>query len=413
MPARERLTGYHYKLLAFLGVAAFFEGYDFVALTQILPNLRADFGLDEGAAGLMVGIINIGTIVAYLLVRKADRWGRRQTLTLTIVGYTVFTVASGLMPEVYSFTICQLIARVFLIGEYCTAMVVAAEEFPAHRRGLAIGLIQGFNSFGGIVCAGVVPSLLKVEWGWGWRTVYFVGAIPLVLVAFARRSLKETKRFEAIQQAEGGAPEQKPLMHIWSTPHAKRLIQLAIVWSLTYLCSNTVLTFWKEFAVNDRGWDDAMVGEAITIAALASMPMILLVGPLIDWLGRKLGGAIIFVGGSGGAFLAFTLEGFWPLTLALVLGIFFISAVLPVLNAYSTELFPTEVRADAYAWANNLIGRIGYVISPIVVAQVAEISDWGTAVRWTAIFPIIAIVLVFLWFPETSRKELEETSAVR
>ena len=68
------------------------------------------------------------------------------------------------------------------------------------------------------------------------------------------------------------------------------------------------------------------------------------------------------------------------LTAALVGAIFGVSGLLPVLNAYSAELFPTELRADAFGWANNLLGRIGYVIGPVLVGTVAGSVGWGKAV---------------------------------
>ena len=81
VPADSRsltpLTGYQWKLFVFLSVATFFEGYDFIALSQILPNLRAEMGLDKTAGGLLVTAINAGTVIAYLLVRKADRRDNR------------------------------------------------------------------------------------------------------------------------------------------------------------------------------------------------------------------------------------------------------------------------------------------------------------------------------------------------
>ena len=49
-----RLTGYHRRLFALLTLATFFEGYDFIALTQVMPSVRGEFGLDEAAGGLMV-----------------------------------------------------------------------------------------------------------------------------------------------------------------------------------------------------------------------------------------------------------------------------------------------------------------------------------------------------------------------
>jgi putative MFS transporter len=93
-----------------------------------------------------IGFINAGTLVAYVLVNRADRWGRRRVLTWTIAGYTVFTFLSGIAPNAYAFGLLQFLARILLIAEWATSQVMAAEEFPAARRGLVIGVLQGFTS---------------------------------------------------------------------------------------------------------------------------------------------------------------------------------------------------------------------------------------------------------------------------
>src|SRR5579859_7483463 len=127
------LTSYQRRLFVFLSVATFFEGYDFLALAQILPNLRAEMGLSRDQGGALVGIIGLGSVAAYLLVRKADRWGRRRVLTLTIAGYTTFSLLTGLSPNALAFAALQLCARVFLIAEWAVTMIYAAEEYPADR----------------------------------------------------------------------------------------------------------------------------------------------------------------------------------------------------------------------------------------------------------------------------------------
>ncbi|MES1184681.1 MAG: MFS transporter, partial [Myxococcales bacterium] len=170
--------GYQRRLLVFLSVASFFEGYDFFALTQILPNLRADLHVDQFGGGLLVGFINCGTILAFALARKADRWGRKPLLTATIAGYTVLTFLSGLSPNVYVFALLQMLARIFLIAEWATSMVIAAEEYPARGRGTVMGVVSAAGGFGAIVCAGVVPLLLHTAYGW--RSVYFVSIVPLL-----------------------------------------------------------------------------------------------------------------------------------------------------------------------------------------------------------------------------------------
>ncbi len=412
MASTDKLSGYQKRLFVFLSVATFFEGYDFLALTQVLPNIRADLGLSQSQGGFMLSFINLGTVVAFLLVRRADKWGRRRLLTITIAGYTLCTFFSGFAPGTYSFAAFQFLARIFLIAEWATSMVLASEEFPASKRGMVMGLIQGFSSLGSIVCAGVVPIILKLQLPYGltsWRAVYFVGIIPLVLLAAARRGLKESKRFEeAKQQGETGGS----IFDIWSSPYRGRMLQLALIWGLTYACTQNAISFWKEFAVAERGFTDGDVGKAIPIAAVVGMPLVFLAGPLIDRVGRRVGAIIIWVAGGLGVLGAYGLEGFWPLTLGLCFGIVGASAVLPVLNAYTAELFPTKFRGDAFAWTNNLLGRIGYVLSPSAVGLLAEGWGWGSAVQVTVIPLMLALLLILVWMPETASKELEETSAI-
>ena len=84
------------RLLIFLSIATFFEGYDFLALAQILPALRAEMALDQAQAGWLLGGVNVGTVAAFLLVRQADRRGRRPIMVWTILGYTFFTGLTAL-----------------------------------------------------------------------------------------------------------------------------------------------------------------------------------------------------------------------------------------------------------------------------------------------------------------------------
>jgi MFS transporter, putative metabolite:H+ symporter len=398
-------AGYHRRLLILLSVASFFEGYDFLALSQLLPTLRDHFGLSKGAGGALVTVVNLGTMIAYVLVRAADRWGRKRALSITIAGYTIASLVSGLAPNVYFFAIAQLVARIFLIGEWAIALVIAAEEFPAEKRGSAMGIIQAASSLGAIVCAGVVPLLLKLPTGW--RSIYFVGAIPLVLVALARRQMRETKRF-ATRTEESG----RRITDVFRGPYKRRILEVALVWALSYVGTQTAVTFWKDFALTERSMAEEQAGLAITIAAVGALPLVFLSGKMLDVLGRRKSAAIIFLATSGGTAGAYLLGGTWSLTAALVLAIFGTTAVLQVLNTYNAELFPTDMRADAFAWANNLLGRLGYVIAPIVVGFAADHSSWSLAVSTTAVFPLLALGIILARFPETRGKELEETAKV-
>jgi len=402
----SHLTPYQRRLFIFLGVATFFEGFDFLALTQLLPELRTEFGLDRQAGASVVGLVNAGTIAAWLLIRQADIIGRKRVLSITILGYALCTLLSGLAWDAASFTVFQFFARVFLIGEWATAMIYAAEAFPSARRGMVLGVLQGFSALGGVLCVGLVPWLTSFPGGW--RNVYFVGVLPLLLLAFSRRNLRETQAFEEAR-ASGGMKQQK-VLGILETPQRKIVLQLGLIWFLTYLCANTAVTFWKEHMVSDLGWSAGDVARSLTFAALVSMPFVFLTGRLLDAIGRRGGAVVIYLLTAVGVWGAYGIEAspeaHWPITFALTAAIFGVSGVLVVLNAFTTELVPTAMRGNALALSNNLIGRIGYVLAPFGVGWIAVRADWGAAVRPTVFFLLAALGLIAWLLPETRGRDL-------
>jgi putative MFS transporter len=399
------LTAYQRRLFGFLGVATFFEGYDFFALTMVLPHLRKDFGLDYGATGFLLGIVNFGTMLAYLLVGKADRWGRRRVLSVTILGYTIFTVLSGFAPNPWVFAFVQMIARIFLIGEWATSMVMAAEEFPAARRGTVIGVVSATAGLGSIVCALVVPHLTHA---FGWRSVYFAAVVPLLLVAWARRGLRETERFAA----RPASAHKRSLFEIFRSPYRRRIFELGAIWFLTYVCTQNVVSLWKDYALGELHMTESKATLVITLGAGVSMPLIFLAGKLFDVIGRRRGAVVVYVTLIAGVFGGYSLTGVPALALSMIVAIFGLNSVLTLLNTFTTELFPTELRGDAFLWSNNLIGRVGYVLSPVVVGRLAADGGWGPVMRASAVFPAIALGLLLWLLPETKGRELEETSLV-
>ncbi|MBI5515417.1 MAG: MFS transporter [Deltaproteobacteria bacterium] len=407
--APEPFTPYQRRLFAFLSVATFFEGFDNFTLTQVLTQLREEFHLSRTAGGLLLGVANLGASAAFILIRDADRRGRRPILALTIWGYTLASLASALAPGVYLFALCQFVARVFLLAEWAVAMIYAAEEFPAARRGVVIGVIQAVSSLGSVVCAGVVPLLVRLPWGW--RSVYLAGVPPLLIMAFARRNLRETTRFE--EERRAGRTLPRPLGGILRGPYRRRVLEVALAWALTYVCTQTAVSFWKDYAVTELRLTDKAAGGVIVVAALVSMPLVFAVGRAMDRLGRRRGAALVYTVTALGVLGAYQAPAGIALTCAVIAAVFGVSSVIPVLNAFTTELFPTEMRADAFAWANNVLGRATYVLSPWVIGWLADRPGVGYrgAVSLTALFPLLALAVILVCFPETAGKELEETSA--
>jgi MFS family permease len=96
----------------------------------------------------------------------------------------------------------------------------------------------------------------------------------------------------------------------------------------------------------------------------------------------------------------------WPLSLtAAMLG----AASGAALSPYASELFPTRVRAGA----NTLVvvaTVCGSAIGLVVAGVLAGPLGIGRAIALLAVGPLVSVAIVWLAFPETARRELEDTS---
>ena len=136
------------------------------------------------------------------------------------------------------------------------------------------------------------------------------------------------------------------------------------------------------------------------------MVIIALNGRMLDKIGRKKGAIIIIVTGSCSAAALFLVKSF---ALVLLIGCFatgFTNSFLIVGSTITNELFPTEVRANAMAWTNNILGRIGQVLVPTFIGSLSVVLGLAHAVAFAVLLPLIAALLIAVFIPET--KDLTE-----
>jgi putative MFS transporter len=188
------------------------------------------------------------------------------------------------------------------------------------------------------------------------------------------------------------------------------MLRLAVIWIATFLCNQSATVFWKEFARAERGMSNERIGASVAIAAVVALPLVVLAGRLIDRIGRRRGAAVIYTATAVGVLGAYSQLPPRLLLIPLILIITGTTAAVTLLNAWTAESFPTDLRGDSFGWANSLLGRLGFVISPLLVAELVAPFGWGRALSLTAAFPILALVLIWLCLPETAGKELEDSS---
>ena len=219
MPSPRRIAGSS----SCSRTATLFEGYDRFIVTLALPYIAHDLGAGEGVLGWSLSVIRGGALLAIVLCLMADRVGRRGVLLWTVLGYTVVTALTGLSRGLADFVALQVVASVFLNTELALSQVVIAEEFPATARGLGLGLLGAAAAIGAGLAAALFPAFVASPLGW--RGLYFVGIVPLLIVGYLRRSLPETTRWAAPRP--GGAPSRAACCACW----LRRIATASWCWS--------------------------------------------------------------------------------------------------------------------------------------------------------------------------------------
>src|SRR5262245_11976871 len=110
-------TQREWRIVLPLSFAAFFENYDYALLSVAAPVLSDGLGVSESRFGVAVSIIRLFGLASIVLVRAADRVGRRRMLILTLVGFAAFTGLTAGAWSLVSFIVASSLARLFLTSE--------------------------------------------------------------------------------------------------------------------------------------------------------------------------------------------------------------------------------------------------------------------------------------------------------
>lgn len=394
-----------WRVLALLGTANAVNGFDLGILALALPAIQRSLEIGEAEVGTMLAIIRLGMLPALAIGVLADRYGRRRLLLATIVGFTVCTALTAVAPNAAVFVALQFVARIFMGAEDTLGIVVVAEELVASRRGFALGVLAALGGIGhglaavGYAVAGAGP--------YGWRTLYAVGAVPLVVIAWVRRQLAETRRFVASQARHAGEPTGvwAPLRALVRA-HPRRAFGLGLMVFSVYVVMIPAISFQSKFLQEAHGYSAAIVAGLYFVGGLLSVATQLVVGRVSDAIGRKpavvvmlavmAAGTLALYRGSGSAVLAG-----WIVMVCAYLGLDI------MLSALGSELFPTAYRSTASS-ARSVTANVGATLG---LALEGTFYTWtgshGAAISWM-MPPLVLVPIALLLLPETARRELEE-----
>lgn len=381
-------------------IGAFFEGFDFMVINLALPFITKDFNLGDQTASFAISAVAVGALLAFFVVRLADRYGRKPIFTWSVIIYSVLSLATAAATNVEMFIICQFLGRVFLVTCWAVGFIIMTEEFAPELRGRAVGLFQSAAAVGAIFPSLLLPLMAAINLEW--RGLYILGALPLILVLFFARNLPETESFLQAQQRRNEAIEEKPdLFAIFAKPYRKHIIAVMFLWFFMYLSYSSAMNFFSYHVVNDLGWGANQISLVMALAYTLGLGGYFVVGKLLDAIGRKKTAYLFFFLGAIAIILTFQTKQYWHVAIAQILGVFFTGTFTVLCATFTNELFPTEIRANATAWGNNIVGRIGPIVAPALVGLLAvPIGGIANAVSLLTLGPIVCILIIALFLPE-------------
>ncbi len=404
------LDARQWSLLGLLGLTLLINHYDFALLSLALPQIQAGLAVPEDRIGGVMASVRMGVVPAILLAFLADRAGRRRLLVATILGFTFCTAATAFARDAAQFTVFQFCARMFIAAEEMLAVVVLAEELGAQSRGFGIGILAAFGALG-FGAAALALALVEVL-PFGWRALYLVGAVPLLWVAWLRRRIPETRRFEAEREARRGetglAASLRPLRDLVRL-YPRRMLALCAAIIPAALVTITAGGFVSKYLQDTQGWRPGQVTLLYAVAGFLVFVSTVASGSLADRFGRR------GVMASALALNAIGIAGFYHASGGWIVASWVLMmgcgvAVDVLFGTLGSELFPTSYRSTASgvrAAVGTVAGSTGLWLEgwiyPMAGSHAAAIT-WMLGLAW------IAPVVILLLLPETAGRELEEIS---
>ena len=435
-----------WRLILLISLGGCFEFYDLFLTAYAAPGLVRSgifaaghaglFGMTDQAtfaAATFAGLF-VGTIV---FARVADRFGRRAIFTVSLLWYTVATVAMALQGTAVGVDLWRFIAGIGIGVELVTIDTYVTELAPKAIRGRAFAINQAIQFAAVPVVALLCWQLIPLDpFGVaGWRIVVLIGAISAVVVWFIRARVPESPRWlagrgriaeadrivtrlEAAIVAETGrtlpAPTPAPLAQsaaaarfadIWRPPYRRRTLMLS------------VFNFFQTIGFYGFGnWVPTLIaaqGASVTHSLQYSFAIAIAypLGPLLcstfaDRFERKWQICVAALGTACFGLL-FSRQTTGVALIGLGIAITLSNNLLSfAYHAYQAELFPTRIRATAvgfvYSWS-----RLSTVFTSLMIGFF--LRDFGSIGVFAFIAASMAVVVATIggFGPRTLNRALD------
>lgn len=360
-----------YDFYAYTAFALYFAPAFFPSTDPVVQQLNA---ATLFAAGFIVRPLG-----GWLFGHLADRYGRRLSLTVSVVLMCFGSLIIAVTPTYASIgfaapallAFARIIEGLSLGGEYGASATYLTEVADPEHRGF-YSSFQYVTLIGGQLTAILVLLLLQNVFltheqlvAWGWRIPFVIGAALAIIAMLMRRHMHETKSFEAMK----GKKRESSIRGLLRYPR-----EVAIVVGLTAggtAAFYTFTTYMQTFVKQTVGLSDLTTTYVIAGSLIFAAILQPIYGAISDRIGRK--PMLIFFGVAGTLLtvpLLTALAGTkspWIAFLLISGAWIFVAGYTSINAVVKAELFPTSIRATGvavpYALTVSIFGGTAPVIA--------------------------------------------------
>ena len=388
------------------------DSFDFNILTFILIDIQRSFTVGGALAGALGTVTLVMRLVGGTIAgTAADKYGRKLPLMLSVLWFSLFAFLSGFSTSYAMLFAFRALFGIGMGGEWAAGMPLVIEHWPARLRGIASGLLQGGYSWGYILSAMVFTSLYPLLTPYGeiaWRSMFWLGILPALLVLWIRARVPESPVWLERQRhlREHRATDRVSLVRIFQADLVMTTVQTSLLMA-TFMFSYYSITYWYATFLREAGrptlpyvvifniggiagafacgrMSEGPLGRrgASTVAALVSI----LVVPLYLFAGHPV------LLGLGALLIGFFGAGMWGIA-----------------PTYLSERFPTAARGVGAGFSYHA----GAALGSATPAVVGLLRDAGWRLPNAMALCIVAALLLavgMLWLgPETRGREFSAT----
>jgi MFS family permease len=405
------------------------DGYDLVLMLLVIPLISSLF-FQVGNSTLAL----LSTFAAYivtLIMRPiggaffgnfGDKHGRKKTMVITILGFSIATFATGLLPTwnqvgmmapILLISI-RLVQGFFAGGEWGSGTVITMETAPKRFRGILSGFLQsGFNF--GFVLASIAFQVAVVAFpgeefaNIGWRIMFFTGIIPGLVALFVRFKMSESESWIAKSKE---TKVKSPIRHVFSQKLSRKhfFLALIIMTGLMYSYYSS-MGFYPTFLQNYIKLEKPEVATLMIVATTTSLFGQILVGMMSQKVGRVKNIAIIAISAAVLSIPAlyglYNAQTIFERAIFTAIFIFVTTTGFGPIPAFLSEKFSTEIRNSATGFVYNsglIVGSWAPLVAVSLLTNAAEMIPYLLGIN--VIVGSVIIIVGTRLNPDTRDAEL-------